>query len=103
MDRAGGEWPCLVCHPEGVILRLKVTPGASKTEPSGLWQDRLRLRVQAPPFEGKANEAVRDWVSALLGIRKGEVEIIRGAKASQKDVLLRGLALAIASDSLDRL
>ncbi len=96
------DWPCIAEYPEGVILSLKVSPNASKTEACGLWQDRLRLRVQAPPVEGKANEAIKKWAGKVFGIRAGSVEMLRGERGSMKQVLLRGIDRGKVAEILDR-
>ena len=58
MEEPGSQWPCVRSHPEGAVLRVCVVPGASRSEAKGLWQSRLRVRIQAPPTHGKANEAL---------------------------------------------
>ena len=93
MERPGGQWPFAAEHPEGVRLSLKVTPNARRTSVKGLWQGKLRLGVQAPPTEGKANLAVRKWAAQTFGTRIQRVEILRGDKSRDKEVLLRGLGL----------
>jgi hypothetical protein len=95
-------WPCLSPHREGVALSLKVIPNASNTQAGGLWQQKLRLRVQAPPVEGKANAAVIQWAARTFGIRKAGVELIRGEKGSEKLLLIRGMSLEAATAALNK-
>ncbi len=89
-------WPCLRPHQAGVTLSLKVSPNASRTQAGGLWQDRLRLRVQAPPAEGKANAAILHWAARTFGVRRQSVELIQGEKGSEKLLLIQGLSLQAA-------
>ena len=103
MERPTARWSCAVEHPEGVVLKLKVVPGASRTGAQGLRQDRLRVRVQAPPVEGKANVAVRKWLARTFGVRPGAAAILSGERSSAKEVLLRGLSLNAAHEALDTL
>jgi uncharacterized protein len=100
MDPPDTEWPCLAVHPDGVVLSLKVSPNASRTQARGIWQNRLRLRVQAPPVEGKANEAIRDWAARFFGVRRQDVSIARGERSSEKVLLIRGTSLISARAAL---
>lgn len=103
MEGTGSNWPCLAAHPEGVVLRLKISPNASKTQAQGLWQDRLRLRVQAPAVEGKANSALRRWLAKAFGVRSSSVQILKGEKGTQKLALIEGIQVPEAQAILDRI
>lgn len=66
-------------------LALKVTPGARRNEIVG-WEDDypqvgrvLRLRIAAPPVEGKANAEVVRYLSRLLGVPRSSISICHGA------------------------
>lgn len=65
--------------------------------------DCLKLRVNAPPVEGAANEACRQFLSKLFGIAKGRVKILSGAKSRQKRILLEGLDEGTASARISEL
>ena len=100
MERSDGEGSCLAETPEGVKLRLRVTPNASKTEVKGLMQGNLRLKIQAPPVEGKANAAVKKWAAGAFGLRPAQVEIMSGDRGRDKILLLRECSLSDARDRL---
>jgi hypothetical protein len=100
MERRRADWSCLAAHPEGVTLSLKVSPNASRTQAGGLWQNRLRLRVQAPPVEGKANAAVIRWAADTFGVRTQDVELIQGMRGGEKVLLIRGVTPAAAGLAL---
>eukprot|EP01039_Chlorochromonas_danica_P001941 gene1941-2119_t len=94
---------------EGVIVRLKVQPNAARTEIMGIEPGapvRLRVRLSAPPVDGKANKEVLAFLSRELGIGKSSLAILRGEKSSQKDVLCRGVteekAAALLPGGTDR-
>ncbi len=53
--------------------------------------DRLKMRVTAPPAEGAANQACREFLAKTFGIAKGRVEILSGAKSREKRILLKGI------------
>ena len=66
------------------LLSLRVQPGARRTEPQGIADGRLRLRLAAPPVEGKANEALLRWVAQRLGLRQRDVELVSGQASRNK-------------------
>lgn len=74
-------------------IRIKVVPGASKSEISGWLGDSLKIRVSAAPEKGKANRAVVDLLSESLGIPSRNVRIKSGSQSSRKTVEIDGLSL----------
>jgi len=74
---------------EGLLVRVHVQPKASQTEWAGIHGDRLKLRVQAKPADGQANEAVRRFLAAAAGVAVSEVELLRGVASRDKDLLVR--------------
>jgi len=66
---------------EGVILRVRVVPGAKQNQVAGVSGNRLRLRIMAPPVEGKANKALVRLLSKILKIRAADVAIVGGGAA----------------------
>jgi uncharacterized protein (TIGR00251 family) len=77
--------------PTTTRLRLRVSPGASKSEVVGSHGEAWKVRVTAAPESGKANEAVRDLLATTLGIPRSSTEIISGAASRDKVVVVRGL------------
>jgi uncharacterized protein (TIGR00251 family) len=77
--------------PEGIILRIHVQPGAGRSAVVGRHGDALKVRVAAPPVEGRANEAARRLVSEALGVSESDVELISGQSSRTKRVRLNGL------------
>lgn len=68
---------------DGVDISLHVSPGAKRTEIKGPHGDSsLKLRVCAPPADGKANAEIGRFLSELLGARRSDVEVVRGASLS---------------------
>ncbi len=74
---------------EGVELRLKVVPGARRSEIVGALGDRLKVRVSQPAESGRANEAVVELLSRWLGSR--DVAIVSGHSRPEKTVRVRGM------------
>lgn len=75
----------------GVRLKVKVVPGARRSEIAGLLGDRLRIRIAAPPEDGRANRALAQLLAARLGVRARDIDILSGHASSSKLVLVRGV------------
>lgn len=88
-------------HPDGVQVAVWVVAGAAASEITGLHGETLRVRVSAPAEAGKANRAAAALVARALGGRRGQV--IAGATARRKQVLVHGLQLEEATRHLRRL
>ena len=78
----------------GVVFRIRVVPRASRSESAGFQDDALKLRITAPPVEGKANEACIALLAELLGVKKGRVAIIAGHASRTKTVAVEGFSAA---------
>jgi uncharacterized protein (TIGR00251 family) len=77
----------------GAALTLRITPRARKTEFAGVLEDGiLRVRVAAPPVEGKANAALLTFLAKVLGVRKNRIEIIAGQRGLDKIVSVLDLS-----------
>jgi hypothetical protein len=89
-DSAGNALPFLKQTEEGVLLDVYVQPKASKNEPAGIHEDALKVRLTAPPVEGKANKECVRFVAKILGLPKSRVSIVQGEKSRRKTLLLQG-------------
>jgi uncharacterized protein (TIGR00251 family) len=78
----------------GVLFRIRVVPRASRCESAGFQDDALKLRITAPPVEGKANEACIALLAELLRVKKGQVAIVAGHASRTKTVAIQGLKAA---------
>lgn len=72
-------------------VTVRVQPGARKDQVVGYTGGVLRVKVAAPPVEGRANEALAAYVASLLGARARQVSIIKGPRARQKVLRVEGL------------
>jgi uncharacterized protein len=75
----------------GVVFHVRVVPRASRCESAGFRDDALKLRITAPPVEGKANEACVALLAELLGVKKAQVAIIAGHASRTKTVAVEGV------------
>jgi uncharacterized protein (TIGR00251 family) len=78
-------------HAEGIVVTVRVQPGAKRSAIIGEHAGGLKIAVAAPPVEGKANDALIAFLRELLQLKRSQVEILRGEKSRQKQVLLRGV------------
>lgn len=67
-------------------LLLYVQPGAKKTEVDGEYDERIRVRVKAPPLEGKANQALCEFLAEEFGVKQSQVTVRLGEKSRYKTV-----------------
>jgi uncharacterized protein (TIGR00251 family) len=72
-------------------LAVKVVPGARRDQIAGWLGDALKLRVAAPPEQGRANAAVEALLTAALGLKRGQVRIVAGHGSPRKTVEIDGL------------
>lgn len=77
-----------------------VTPRAGRSEVTGVVEGRLRVRLAAPPHEGRANAALLAFVAGLLDVAPREVRLVSGATSRRKVVRVRGMTPADASRRL---
>jgi uncharacterized protein (TIGR00251 family) len=67
-----------------ITLTLHIQPGAKKTEVTGLYGDALKIRLAAPPVDGKANAALIEFVVDRLGVAKSAVSLKSGQTSRRK-------------------
>ena len=79
---------------EGVLLPVRAQPGARKSGVQGEHGTALKIAVQAPPEDGRANSALVEVLREVFGLKRSQVELVSGATARDKVFLLRGLKLA---------
>jgi uncharacterized protein (TIGR00251 family) len=72
------------CDANGLRLSLYVQPGAKKTEWCGEHDGALKLRLNAPPVGGKANQVLVAWLAKTLGLPLRSVQLVSGEKSRHK-------------------
>jgi uncharacterized protein len=80
-----------------LLLEVRVQPRASKTEFAGLMGDRLRVRLQAPPVDGKANAALVEFVADAFGVPRSSVVLEKGLTGRDKRLRVRKAAAVPAA------
>jgi uncharacterized protein (TIGR00251 family) len=82
----------LVGDKQGTLLSLRVTPRASKNELVGVMSDgTVKVRLTAPPLEGKANAALLKFLAKILDIPISRLEIVSGSSAREKLISVSGM------------
>ncbi len=75
-------------------VSLKVVPGASKSELAGKHGDAIKIRLAAPPLDGKANAALVVFLADKLGVAKSAVRVVTGDTSRLKLVEVDGIESA---------
>lgn len=83
--------PCFSADPAGTKVAVRVVPRASRTKIDGVLDGALKIRLAAPPVDGAANAAARDFLAEAAGVRRSEVVLLSGEKSRNKTFLLRGI------------
>lgn len=73
-----------------ITLTLHIQPGAKKTECAGRHGDALKIRLSAPPVDGKANEALIKFVAESLKLPKAAVNLKSGQTSRRKVLEISG-------------
>ncbi len=76
-----------------ITLTLHVQPGAKRSGIAGLHGEALKLRLAAPPIEGRANEALLKFIAKLFGVPVRQVELRQGGQSRHKVVAVSGSAI----------
>jgi uncharacterized protein (TIGR00251 family) len=91
-------------HPNGVTLAVRAQPGAKKTAITGVYGEgsaaQLKIAVQAPPLEGRANQALIAFLAETFSVSKSAVELTAGESSRSKVFLLKGVPLPRAEATL---
>jgi uncharacterized protein (TIGR00251 family) len=90
-DAVSGAWCCVV--PGGVRLAVQIAANAKKTEIMGVFDGMLKIRLQAQPIEGKANEALIRYLAQALGVSRGAVTLTHGQTSKRKLLVVKSIIL----------
>lgn len=83
-------------------VRLRVSPGSRKTELAGRYGDGWKVRVSAPPEDGRANEAVLALLAERVGLPRRALSIVSGRTSREKVVEMTGIDSKEAERKLSR-
>lgn len=99
---ARGTQPDFSKQSESSVLKLRVIPGARRSEIVGMHGDSLKLKVSSPAQEGKANDAVLELLAHELAISVRSLSLVSGAKSRDKVVEIFGVGSEAIQEALAR-
>ena len=73
-------------------IRVRVVPNADRNEVVGVYGDSIKIKVQAPAMEGKANEALLAYVAKKLDVPRADVFLVSGEKSREKSITVSHVA-----------
>ncbi len=77
-------------HKDGVALLLHCQPGAKVSKIAGEHDGRLKISLNAPPIDNRANDVLIAWLSDRLDVPRKQIEILSGHSSRKKRLLIRG-------------
>jgi len=83
--------PRIIESEDGVIFRVKVVPGSSKTQIAGEFDGMLKVRVSAPPEKGKANKCLTEYLAKIFAVKKNDVRVVSGFTGPVKKIAVTGM------------
>jgi len=75
-------------HPRGALVEVRAQPLARRAGLVGEWNGLPKLAVAAPPEDGRANEALALLLAEILGLRRAQVALARGATSRTKSFVV---------------
>ncbi len=75
---------------DGVAFNIRVLPRSSRCDIAGFQDDALKIKITAPPVEGKANSECIKLLSHRLGIKKSRISIVSGHTSKNKKIAISG-------------
>lgn len=92
-------------HPDGCTLAVRMQPGAKKSCFAGFYgegsETRVKIALQAPPIDGRANEALLALLADIFNLPPSAISIALGQSSRAKVVILRGIHPAQAETRLE--
>jgi uncharacterized protein (TIGR00251 family) len=85
-----------------VTFKIRAQPRAAKTEMAGEYAGALKLRIAAPPVDGKANDEVIKFFSKLFEVANRNVEIVSGDSSRDKIIRIHNITLMQAQTLLNK-
>jgi uncharacterized protein len=82
-------------------LAVKAIPNAPRNKVVGWLGDALKVKIHAPPVEGRANAALCEFLAEVLAIPRRAVTVVRGDTSRQKFVRIAGLSLETVRSRLN--
>lgn len=79
---------------KGIYIAVRVSPNAKRSGVEGIWQEKaFKIALRAPAVDGKANEALIDFLSELFHLKKRQIGIVHGETSREKVICLNDISL----------
>lgn len=85
---------------EGIIVKVHAIPRSARNQIQGLHGDALKIRLNAPPVDGKANETLIEFIAETLGLPHRQITLISGQTSRQKRLAINGITIPLALTKL---
>ncbi len=72
-------------------IQVQIQPGSSKDQIIGLHNGRLKIKISAPPVDGKVNQNLIEFIAKALGVSKSKIEIVKGRTSKLKTLKISGI------------
>ena len=87
---------------DGTVITMRLQPGAKRSAVCGMYGDAVKVAIQAPPVDGKANAALREFLADKLGVPQGAVTLLTGQTGRGKRIRISGLAPEQVMSALEK-
>ena len=87
-EPSADRWTCLARRDGELVLDVVVSPNARRTHADGLHDGALRVRLVAPPVDGKANALLLAWLADEIGLPRRAARLLRGAASRRKQIAI---------------
>ena len=87
---------------DGVVLKVKVQPRASRDEVVGPHGDELKIRITAPPVAGAANKHLLKFLAKKLQVARSQMSIASGVTSRAKSIAIEGISVDEVQQRLTR-
>ena len=78
-------------YKDGSLLEVYVQPKASRTQIVGPFGEALKIKLKAPPVEGRANEELRAFLAKILGLPQKRIKLLSGLTSRRKSIYISGV------------
>ena len=97
-------FPETAIRPDGTdtLIACHVQPGASRSAVIGDYDGRVKIAIQSPPVDGRANAALLDFLRRKLDVPKSRIELVRGQTDRRKVVRIVGMEAAAVRAELEK-
>ena len=85
----------LIERSDGCVLTIHVQPGARGAGLVGEHGDALKVRIDSPPIDGRANQALLAFLASQLGLAKASLSLLSGESSRRKRVLVTGIGAEV--------